>query len=88
MRISKYIGLQCPSTVIMIKYSNLPKELDRSHPTWFTKLKISRIKKWKDRTHLFIEQHKFNSEIAADQIASTYEQKAQSKFRIVCSMVT
>lgn len=34
--------------------------------TSFTKCEISRIKKWTYLAHMFIQQYKFNSEIASD----------------------
>lgn len=34
---------------------------------WFTKIKISKIKRWTNLAHLFIELYKFNSKIAPDR---------------------
>lgn len=68
MHISRYMG------VTMTQYydndklpvQNLPEELDGSCSNLITTLEILRIKKWIDLAHLFIEQYKFNSEIASD----------------------
>lgn len=35
--------------------------------TWFTKLDISKIKKWTDLAHVFVEHYKFKSEIAPNR---------------------
>lgn len=43
---------------------------DRGYETWFTKLGISKIKRWIGLTHLLVEQYKFNSEIA--QIVNSF----------------
>lgn len=44
-----------------------PIILIRAALPWFTKLDISKIKKWTDLAHVFIEQYKFNPAIAPDQ---------------------
>lgn len=40
--------------------------LFRAVLTWFTKLDIAKIKKWINLAHLFVDQYKFNYEIAPD----------------------
>lgn len=44
-----------------------PRRLDGVALTWFTKIDIAKIKKWIDLAHLFMDQYKFNSEIAPDR---------------------
>lgn len=43
------------------------KSLTETTLTSFTKLGISKIKKWTDLAHVFIEQYKFDSEIVLDR---------------------
>lgn len=76
----KYDRKSCPYAhlkvygVAMAQYGNndnllvqtFPKNLTGAALTSFTKLDISKVKKWTDLTHLFVEEYKFNSEIAPD----------------------
>lgn len=60
--------------VAMARYEDNDKLLVHTFPriltgvalTWFTELVISEIKPWIGLCHLFIEQYKFNYEIAPD----------------------
>lgn len=77
----KYNGKSCPYAhlkvygVAMAQYGDNDKLLVQTFPrsltgaalTWFTRLDIAKIKKWIDLAHLFVDQYKFNSEIAPDR---------------------
>lgn len=43
-----------------------PRSLTGAALTWFTKLDISKVEKWTELAHLFVEQYKFNPMIAPD----------------------
>lgn len=61
--------------VTMPKYGKNDKPLLQTFPisliraalTWFTKSNITRNTKWINLDHLFVDQYKFNSEIAPDE---------------------
>lgn len=77
----KYDGKSCPYAhlkvygVAMAQYGDNDKLLVQTFPrsltgaalTWFTKVDISKVKRWTDLAHLFVEQYKFNSAIAPDR---------------------
>lgn len=44
-----------------------PKSLTGATWIWFTKLDISKIKKWTNLAHVFVKQYKFNSAIAPNR---------------------
>lgn len=43
-----------------------PRSLTEAVLTWFTELDIIKVKKWINLAHVFVDQYKFNSEIAPD----------------------
>lgn len=77
----KYDGKSCSYAhlkvygVVIAQYGDNDKLLVQTFPrsltgavlTWFTKLDITKIKKWINIAHLFVDQYKFNFERTPDR---------------------
>lgn len=73
--------------VAMAQYRDNDKLLVQTFPqsltwavlAWFIKLEISKIKRWSDLAHLFVEQYKFSSEISPNREQLQWMSKISSE---------
>ncbi|XP_073267150.1 uncharacterized protein [Populus alba] len=77
----KYTGTECPVTHLKSYYNKMTEvvndekllihffqdSLSGLALSWYTKLDNTKIRKWKDLVKAFMEQHKFNMEVAPDR---------------------